>query len=397
MASSISSDDDSSTNPFFQAPPVPIAAASVNLINIRSHVPVILDFDEANYAQWSAFLDNTLLKFGLIDHIDGTVDAQLRLHDAEWTQIDHCVVSWLYSTVSKGIMDTVFQPRRTAFSLWTAIRNLFLDNAMHRAVDTLQEFHSLFQGDMPVNDYCTRLKKLSDILRDVGHPVSDAAMVVNALRGLNSKFHSAISVISAQRPPPDFASVRSYLHQEERHMANRHKMEAATALLTAGSSSSSTSTLSSSSTFSPTKPASDKKKKRKQSDGRNRNVASTPSLQSTPSPQQQPWGTSYNPWTGVVQAWSMPQWRAPSAGVLGPRPGANHALTATYNGFPGNGGFSNFPQMQQPAPPQLFAALQGVPSPATYSGGGDWFFDTGASTHMASNPGSSHQDSSSPM
>ncbi|CAN6237759.1 unnamed protein product [Urochloa humidicola] len=100
-----------STNPFVQAPPVPIAAASVNLINIRSHVPVTLDFDEGNYTQWSVFLDNTLLKFGLIDHVDGTVDARLRLHDAEWTQIDHCVVSWLYSkgclmpmiTCSKGL------------------------------------------------------------------------------------------------------------------------------------------------------------------------------------------------------------------------------------------------------------------------------------------------------
>ncbi|CAN6347603.1 unnamed protein product [Urochloa humidicola] len=83
MASSISSDGSSSTNPFFQAPPVPIATASVNLINIQSHVPVVLDFDEGNYAQWSTFLDNTLLKFGLIDHIDGTVDAHLRRHDAE--------------------------------------------------------------------------------------------------------------------------------------------------------------------------------------------------------------------------------------------------------------------------------------------------------------------------
>jgi hypothetical protein len=201
MASCSSSSDGSSvhsSNPFFQAQPVPILAASVNLLNIKTHVLMTLDFDEGNYAQWIAFLDNTFLKFGILDHVDGTVNAQNRLHDPEWTQIDHCIVSWLYSTVTKGIMDTVFQPRRTVFSLWTAICNLFLDNAMHRAVYALQEFHSLFQGDMTINDYCSRLKKLSDVLRDVGYQVSDAALVVNTLRRLNPKFTNAISVLGSR-------------------------------------------------------------------------------------------------------------------------------------------------------------------------------------------------------
>ncbi|KAF8669207.1 hypothetical protein HU200_051537 [Digitaria exilis] len=350
------------TNPFAIAAPVPIAAASVNLINITS---VILDFDDSNYAQWSTFLDNTFLKFGLIDHVDGTVDAQLCLHDAEWTQIDHCIVSWLYNTVSKGIMDTVFQPRRTAFSLWMAIRNLFLDNAMHRAVYALQEFHSLFQGDMSVTEY-SRLKQLSNQLRDVGHPMSDPALVINTLRGLNSKSHNAISVIGAQRPTPSFLAVRSYLLQEERQMENRHKMEAATALMAAGSSSTAgkpSAPPASSPSFSPTKPASDKKKKRKQSDGRPRQAANTSFSQGAP--PQQPWGTTYNPWTRVVQAWSMPQWRAPGTGVLGPRPGNNQALLASHQTPPSYVGTNT--TMQPAAPPQLLTALQGLPAPGSSS------------------------------
>ncbi|RLM65429.1 uncharacterized protein C2845_PM16G15570 [Panicum miliaceum] len=35
-------------------------------------------------------------------------------------------------------------------------------------------------------------------------------------------------------------------------------------------------------------------------------------------PSGQPWAAGYNPWTGLVQAWPMP-FRAPGAGVLGPR------------------------------------------------------------------------------
>ena len=37
--------------------------------------------------------------------------------------------------------------------------------------------------------------------------------------------------------------------------------------------------------------------------------------------------------------------------------------------------------------PALLAALQSVPAAGSYGGGGDWFMDTGASSHMATHPG----------
>ncbi|CAO2037771.1 unnamed protein product [Urochloa humidicola] len=93
----------------------------------------------------------------------------------------------------------------------------------------------------------------------------------------------------------------------------------------------------------------------------------------------------------------MPQWRAPGAGVLGPRPGTNQALAAAHQIQAGAGGFLNPSPTQSMVPPQLLAALQGMPSPANYFDGGEWFLDTGVSSHMASNPGSSNQDNSSPL
>jgi hypothetical protein len=48
--SSVGCSSSNLTNHFANAPSVPIAAAFVNLINMQSHVPVKLDFDEANYA-----------------------------------------------------------------------------------------------------------------------------------------------------------------------------------------------------------------------------------------------------------------------------------------------------------------------------------------------------------
>jgi hypothetical protein len=73
------------------------------MLNIHSHVTVVLSTDEGNFRQWRSFFEVTLKKFGLLDHIDGSVDAAAMIDDAEWLQVDACIVSWLYATISKEI------------------------------------------------------------------------------------------------------------------------------------------------------------------------------------------------------------------------------------------------------------------------------------------------------
>jgi len=148
-----------------------------------------------------------------------------------------CIVSWLYSTVSKEIWNDVNRPRATAYSAWTAITSQFLDNSLQRAVYAQQEFHSLFQGDMNISEYCGRLKRLADTIYDCGAAVSDPALVINTLRGLNNKFSQAIAVLSTMSPPPTFLYTKSYLLQEEHRMRHSQHMEAQTALMAAATTS----------------------------------------------------------------------------------------------------------------------------------------------------------------
>jgi hypothetical protein len=162
---------------------------------------------------------------------DGTVDAAMMFHDAEWLQIDSSITSWLYNNISSVLMTMVQVPEPTAYTLWMANRRLFLDNAMQCAVYALKEFHNLFQGDKTITAYFGRLKQLTDLLRDVGHPISEPSMVVNALRGLNSKFSHAIVVLTAKVAMSLFLYVHNYLLQDESRQAHTTKMEAATALL----------------------------------------------------------------------------------------------------------------------------------------------------------------------
>ncbi|XP_044955034.1 uncharacterized protein LOC123405406 [Hordeum vulgare subsp. vulgare] len=124
-----------------------------------------------------------------------------------------------------------------------------------------------------------------------------------------------------------------------------------------------------------------------------------------------------NSWTGLFQAWSV-AWRAPSTGVLGPRPGTPHrqAMMAAeaplpapsaynYGGAPpGYGSPSVYapPRAGQHAPPQpwdmasLQAALHSATAGPSSSGcSSDWYLDTCATAHMSSNPGLSYRDGDS--
>jgi hypothetical protein len=75
---------------------------------------------------------------------------------------------------------------------------------------------------MFVSEYCGRLKRLANTLYDYGAAVSDLALVINTLRGLNNKFNQAITVLSTMTPPPMFLYTRSYLVQEENRI--RHSL-----------------------------------------------------------------------------------------------------------------------------------------------------------------------------
>ncbi|XP_066372714.1 uncharacterized protein [Miscanthus floridulus] len=390
----------SGTNPF--ADPAPPPASSLMMLNIRSHVPIVLSADEGNFRQWRSFTELAIKKFGLFDHIDGTVDAAAMIDDPEWLQVDACVVSWLYNTISKEIWNDVNRPNASAHSVWLAITGQFLDNSLQRAVYAQQEFHSLFQGDMGIAEYCGKLKRLADTLYDCGAAVSDPALVINTLRGLNNKFSQAIAVLSTMKPPPTFLYTKSYLLQEEHRIKHSHQMEAQTALLAAAPTNQAPRPVASPPRTSPafTNNTNDRRKKRKATDGRNRqnntgaHGAPTAGSSVPPGGPLPPWALAQNPWHGVVQAWPMATWR-PS--VLGSRPGVHPVSSAPPLPAPSSTpDASLYAGASGSLPAGLYTALNNMNINNT-TGGGDWFLDTGATSHMASSAGPSHQDGSAPM
>lgn len=309
----------------------------------------------------------------------------------------HCLLVVQFN--HPNLMKMIQVPNLTTYVLWYAIRGRFLDNADQCAVFALQEFHSLYQGDLSITDYCSRLKQLSDLLRDLGHWISGPSLVINTLRGLNSKFSYAISVLTAQKPLLDFNFVRDYLVQNEANQHHSTKMEANTALLAAANTTTSTGSPSAPPTrlltnnSAPSPPPQsgrgDRRKKcKKTSTGGGGPLGGQPAgVPSTPL------DLAYAPWTGIVQAWQMPILHPSGAGFTSPGNAQQPTLTAST--MP-NAGFmltyGGAPPLQPPT--SLLSTLQGAPAPHQYQGGGDWVLDTGASSHMENNPGILHSSSS---
>lgn len=151
--------------PLSTVPPAPLLAPGafpstvLQTIDIWHHVPVTLDLHAGNYAQWRRFFLTIVDMFGVRDHL--VTPAAPRRRDPEWVMVDHCVVHWLYSTVSPELLDTVMQPDDTADVLWAAIEGIFRDNNLSRAVYLDAEYHVVVQGDLTVMQYCTRLKSFA--------------------------------------------------------------------------------------------------------------------------------------------------------------------------------------------------------------------------------------------
>jgi hypothetical protein len=108
---------------------------------------------------------------------------------------------------------------------------------------------------------------------------------------------------------------------------------------------------------------------------------------------QQPfqWRPTFNPWTGMVQAWPMP-FHAPGAGVLGPRPGFN-PQQAMYTA-PGPQDYfhtaaPSFASASSTFDTQaLLASLNNAAmTPRSTS---EWYVDSGASSHMTGTTHSLH-------
>nr|XP_020168813.1 translation initiation factor IF-2-like [Aegilops tauschii subsp. strangulata] len=391
---------------------------------------MVLDQSTASYSTWKRYFSFVFREYLLHGHVDGTVDSSLMIHDEEWMILDASIIRWFYLTISNDLFHTVVDDDVDAYAVWTKLNDLFTDNKLQRKVLLHGEFYGCQQLDSSIDDFCMRLKKHADEIRDLAETVGDELLISTLTAGLNEAFENAASNLTLV-PEPTFAKVVAYLKLEERRMKMAWTRATHTTLV-AGTRGGSpppprpVPALPPVPAF-PQAPAppfppppwaasGGHRRGRKQQQGADsQGGAARPQQQQY---QPAPWYAGQNPWTRAMHAYSMPVSRAPAPGILGTRPPSHQAFYAalqpyaapygplSYGQPPLPGGLPLMPPTappEQPAlppapwDPALLAALHSAPSPSTYTGGGDWYMDTGATAHMVAHPGCSYPDGTPPM
>ncbi|KAM0908576.1 hypothetical protein ACQ4PT_015368 [Festuca glaucescens] len=364
-------------------------AAVLHAVPIADHVPIKLSHDSANYHAWKTYFYLLFREYNLRDHVDGSADLLIMGRDSEWMAIDATIIRWFFLTVSPDIFKTVVREGDDTHTVWTKINGLFTNNKLQRVVFLQQEFFGTPQGDQTLDAYCLRLKAISDELHDLGFRIGDELLLSTLTAGLSEDLGNAASNLTLMTNPT-FERAIDYLRLEERRLKGV-RARAIHSALAAGISRPPT----------PTAPVAAPQQQLQQGGGgggrRNRRRGRGGGRGGGPRPGYSqpppPWSGGYNPWTGVVHAYTMPVPRPPAPGIIGPRPPTHQAFFAAPQHAPGGlpyGGLTPYAALPLAAPspwdPALYTALQYAPPPGSYTGGGDWFMDTGASAHMAAHP-----------
>ncbi|CAH1426707.1 unnamed protein product [Lactuca virosa] len=120
-------------------------------------------------------------------------------------------------TLSDDLLTRVLESDSTAYEAWTRIQNIFLNNKGSRAAALEHEFNNLTLRAMPfLEDYCQRLKELSDELNDVDCPLNEKRLVLQLFRGLPTEYEPVDVYINQTLPPWETAcSMLQLEHQRQ--------------------------------------------------------------------------------------------------------------------------------------------------------------------------------------
>ncbi|CAA7057552.1 unnamed protein product [Microthlaspi erraticum] len=385
---------------------------SLSHTQIKAHIPITLDMNQMNYDLWRELFETHCHSFSVLGHLDGTTPST-GPEDTTWSQTDGTVKMWIYDTISESLLKSVLKTKSTASELWKSIEDLFRDNKEARAIQLDNELRQLRIGDLPVHEYCQKLKTISDLLANVDSPVTDRQLVMHLLNGLSSKFDNIINVIKHRSPACTFSMARSMLKDEEDRLntkrqaeASHHDTASSPQILVVSAPPPYQSHRQSGSTDSQFHQNRGNRSNRgnrggRNSKGRGNNQWSGGNWNSGPPP---PWAWPTPSWPMPPPWASQPQWpnqphwpnpswpnqypsvasrhptpTPPSPGLLGSTP--RSAYVATHN--------SSTTSMPDQSSDLISTALANAFNTMTVSDPGDagWYMDTGATAHLTAQPG----------
>nr|GEU51566.1 hybrid signal transduction histidine kinase M [Tanacetum cinerariifolium] len=90
-----------------------------------------------------------------------------------------------------------------------------IPNKDARALNLDNELRSIKIGKMTVNEYCTKIKSMTDRLKNLGCVVSDKNLEIYTINGLDSRFATLVEIIHHRETLPTFETTRTMLLLKE--------------------------------------------------------------------------------------------------------------------------------------------------------------------------------------
>lgn len=367
-------------------PPTPPPSSSLHpaqaISNIKNLVPLTFDLQKVQYNIWAELFQFAARAHNVMDHIDSTLPRDPNVSAAKWTQLDAIVLSWIYGTISEDILLTVIKSGSTAQEAWSRVKNLFHDNKSARAADLENQFNHCQLDQFPnATAYCQQLKSLADQLSDVDSAISDQRLVLQLINGLNRDYDTVGSIISNTSPLPTFLAARSMLLRDEARQQRNSESVALLSPAAALVAPSSHGTVPQNNNRNGNNNRNRGKGNRNNRNNRGKGINSPHTNHQHPraqlAPQCYPQYGPYWPPTWTAPPCPYPTTAAPRqynpAGLLGPPPRG--------------------PAAQSYMAPSVDYAYQSTELPNAFTTqtfqppDQSWYMDTGASSHMATNPG----------
>lgn len=185
--------------------------------NIKTHVPIQLSLDQMNHVIWSELFSTHCDGYDVADHIDTTyvpTEANPNLVPPtypEWKKLDSIVKSWIYGTITPSLLQNIFEKNLTARKAWVSLHNHFHINKEAKFIQLDNQLRNITLGNMSINDYCTKIKTMTDLLSNMDKSVPDENLVAYTVKGLPRRWEGVATHIRLQKPPPSWIETQNNL------------------------------------------------------------------------------------------------------------------------------------------------------------------------------------------
>ncbi|XP_066323930.1 uncharacterized protein [Miscanthus floridulus] len=187
-------------------------AQATAVVNVKALIPVILNQATNTYTKWRGMFLTVLGKYALTRHV---LEDEAFPSRPAWVQADCCILTWIYSTVSSDLQQSLMMRQGPTRGAWCYLEDEFLGQKESRALLLETKFRNFRQESLSITDYCRQLESMAASLAEFGDPIGDRQMLLTLLRGLGGKLHHMVSILKMHRPFPTFAEARTHLLLEE--------------------------------------------------------------------------------------------------------------------------------------------------------------------------------------